>query len=156
MVNCAPFRMGSMSGTIRTSLPAPGDSSASAGEVRRGGERILVVDDEDVLRRLARAVLTRQGYVVIDAGGPEEALEIAQRESFDLVLADVMMPGMRGYEMVERLRPLQPGARVLYMSGFVDDLEAARDKVRPLLAKPFTPRELLLRIRQVLDGTDPE
>jgi CheY-like chemotaxis protein len=118
-------------------------------------ERILLVEDEDVLRRLACAVLTREGYSVFEATGPAHALEIAAHEpdSMDLILADVIMPGMRGYEMVDRLRPLQPRARVLYMSGYVGELEAAHEgKIIPLLEKPFKPRELLDEIRKVLDG----
>jgi two-component system cell cycle sensor histidine kinase/response regulator CckA len=123
---------------------------------REGRERILLVDDEEVLRRLARAVLTRHGYRVVDAGSPADAVAIAQAEpdSFDLILADVMMPGMRGYEMVKQLGPLLPRARVLYMSGYVDELD--HDKVRPLLPKPFTPSELAARIRAELDAGRPE
>jgi two-component system, cell cycle sensor histidine kinase and response regulator CckA len=119
-----------------------------------GRERILLVEDEPVVRRLASIVLSRQGYTVIDASGPSEALEIAERQpdSVDLILADVMMPGMRGWEMVDRLRPLQPRARVLYMSGYAGELDTAPDKVRPLLQKPFKPRELLEEIRRVLDS----
>jgi CheY-like chemotaxis protein len=120
-----------------------------------GRERILLVEDEDVLRRLACAILKRQGYTVFDANGASEALEIAAQEpdSMDLILADVMMPGMRGYELVERLRPLQPRARVLYMSGYVGEIEAAHEgKIIPLLSKPFKPRELLEEIRRVLDA----
>jgi two-component system cell cycle sensor histidine kinase/response regulator CckA len=129
----------------------PSEQPASAGR-----ERILLVEDEDVVRRLAYVVLTRHGYTVVDASGPTEALEIAEQQpdSVDLILADVMMPGMRGWEMVDRLRPLQPRARVLYMSGYVGELETAREKVRPLLHKPFRPRELLEEIRRVLDSSE--
>lgn len=117
-------------------------------------EAILLVEDEDVLRRLARAVLSRQGYTVTDASGPADALQIAadRPDAFNLILADVMMPGMRGWQMVELLRPLQPRARVLYMSGYVDESETARAKVRPLLSKPFKPSELLEEVRRVLDA----
>jgi PAS domain S-box-containing protein len=121
---------------------------------RHGGrETIMLVEDEDVLRRLARAVLDRQGYRVIEANGPAEALTLSalQPDSVDLILADVLMPGMRGWEMVDRLKPQQPRARVLYMSGYVDELETARDRVRPLISKPFKPSELLAQIRRVLD-----
>lgn len=113
----------------------------------------MLVEDEDVLRRLARAVLSRHGYDVTDAGGPGEALRIAAEQpgAFDLILADVMMPGMRGWQMMELLRPSQPQARVLYMSGYVDEFEMARANVRPLLSKPFKPSELLEQVRRVLD-----
>jgi CheY-like chemotaxis protein len=116
-------------------------------------ERILVVDDEEVLRRLARSILTRQGYQVVDASGPLAAIALAEQhpDSFDLILADVMMPEMRGYDMVERIRPLQPRARVLFMSGYAGELDTASERIRPLLAKPFRPRELLDEIRRLLD-----
>lgn len=108
-----------------------------------------------MLRQLARTILQRQGYTVVEAPGPAEALELAaaQPDSFDLILADVMMPGMRGWEMVDRLRASQPRARVLYMSGYAGELESAIDKVRPLLEKPFKPLELIDEVRRVLDAT---
>jgi two-component system cell cycle sensor histidine kinase/response regulator CckA len=140
--------------TVRTNTSVK-SGSADAPEPREpDGERILLVDDEAVLRRLARTILLRQGYNVVEASGPAEALELAaaQPDSFDLILADVMMPGMRGWEMVERLRVSQPRARVLYMSGYVGELESAADKVRPLLAKPFRPRDLVDEVRRVLDA----
>ncbi len=116
-------------------------------------ERILLVDDEDVLRRLARSVLTRQGYEVVDASDPVGAVAIAeeQPDSFDLILADVMMPGMRGYEMVRQIRPHQRRAKVLYMSGYAGGIEAISGVVTPLLPKPFRPRQLLDEIRRILD-----
>ena len=120
------------------------------------GERILLVDDEAVLRRLAGTILLRQGYVVVEAAGPTEALALGAAEpgSFDLILADVMMPGMRGWEMVDRLRASQPRARVLYMSGYVGELDRVTiEKVRPLLSKPFRPRDLIEEVRRVLSAT---
>lgn len=136
---------------------SPVDSgSAGINEPEKpGGERILLVDDEAVLRQLTRTILLRQGYTVIEATGPAEALEVAaaQPDFFDLILADVMMPGMRGWEMVDRLRSSQPRARVLYMSGYIGDIDIGRDKVRPLLTKPFKPRDLVDEVRRVLDAS---
>ena len=125
-----------------------------SGPAERGTGRILLVDDEDVLRRLARSVLVRQGYEVVDAGDPLAAVAIATQHpnSFDLILADVMMPGMRGYEMVSHIRPHQPRARILYMSGYPGEIEHFADQVRPLLPKPFRPRQLLDEIRRVLEA----
>ena len=127
---------------------------AAAMEHGHGGECVLLVEDEDVLRRLTRAVLERQGYRVLDAAGPTEAIRTAAQHTgkVDLILTDVMMPEMRGWEMVARLRESRPDARVLYMSGYVDEVETAGEKVRPLLPKPFKPRELLDHIRRVLDN----
>ena len=147
--------------TPHTPSPVPPNTSVQSGSAdtpeprQPSGERILLVDDEAVLRRLARTILLRQGYNVVEASGPAEALVLAaaQPDSFDLLLADVMMPGMRGWEMVNLLRVSQPRARVLYMSGYAGDLESAGGKVRPLLAKPFKPRELLDEVRRVLDAT---
>ena len=154
-----------------TTLPAPVNPSfppfvppntppgrgADTKEPRQSrGERILLVDDEAVLRRLAGTILLRQGYVVVEASGPAEALALGAAEpgSFDLILADVMMPGMRGWEMVDRLRAWQPRARVLYMSGYVGELDRASiEKVRPLLSKPFRPRDLIDEVRRVLSGS---
>jgi two-component system, cell cycle sensor histidine kinase and response regulator CckA len=121
-----------------------------------GGERILLVDDEEVLRRLANAILTRRGYDVTEADGPVAAIAIAsaQPDSFDLILADVMMPEMRGYEMADRIRPLQPRAKVLFMSGYAGEIDSASDRVRPMLPKPFSPRQLLAEIRRILDADE--
>jgi two-component system cell cycle sensor histidine kinase/response regulator CckA len=130
--------------------------SAASGTGPHTTARILLVDDEEVLRQLAMTILSRHGYAVVEAAGPSEALEIggASPASFDLILADVMMPGMRGWEMVERLRPSQPTARVLYMSGYVGELDtSALQKVRPLIAKPFKPRDLIAEVRRVLGET---
>lgn len=137
--------------------PPPDPSGPTPPTPARSGPgtgRILLVDDEEVLRRLARSVLTRQGYEVVDASGPAEALGIAaaQPDSFDLILADVMMPGMRGYEMVHLIRPHQPRARVLYMSGYAGEIAEVADQVRPLLPKPFRPQQLLDEIRRVIEA----
>jgi two-component system cell cycle sensor histidine kinase/response regulator CckA len=119
-------------------------------------ERILLVDDEEVLRRLAIAILSRRGYDVTEADGPLAAIAIAsaQPDSFDLILADVMMPEMRGYEMADRIRPLQPRAKVLFMSGYAGEIDSASDRVRPMLPKPFSPRQLLEEIRRILDADE--
>jgi CheY-like chemotaxis protein len=156
-LNCASG-LTSVSPHIPSSLPPDASvksvSADNPDSRQPGGERILLVDDEAVLRRLARTILLRQGYNVIEASGPVEALELAaaQPDSINLILADVMMPGMRGWEMVERLRVSQPRARVLYMSGYVGELESAADRVRPLLTKPFRPRDLVDEVRRVLDA----
>lgn len=141
----------------RSFIPVPNTDPRSHADAPRlasiVNERILLVDDEEVLRRLARSVLTRQGYEVVDAGDPAAAVAIAegQPESFDLILADVMMPGIRGYEMVRQIRPHQRRAKVLYMSGYAGEMEGGADVVTPLLSKPFRPRQLLDEIRRILD-----
>ncbi len=133
--------------------PDPQSAAGAPPSASLATERILLVDDEEVLRRLARSVLTRQGYEVVDASDPAAAVAIAEDQpgSFDLILADVMMPGMRGYEMVRQIRPHQPRARVLYMSGYAGEIEGGSQIVTPLLPKPFRPRQLLDEIRRILD-----
>ena len=116
-----------------------------------------MVEDEPAVRRLAATVLAQQGYRVFDAADGAEALEIAARPDlpFDLVLTDVVMPGLSGGELVQRLAPLQPGVRVLYMSGYPDDSvvrAGVRDASVAYLQKPFTTRELCRRVRVVLDA----
>ncbi|HVL66126.1 MAG TPA: response regulator [Vicinamibacterales bacterium] len=145
--------------TFSLFFPASAGAAVPAGAVEvpaaatAGGECVLLVEDEDVLRKLTRSVLARQGYQVIDAPGPAEAIAAAAERPgmIDLILTDVMMPHMRGWEMVDVLQRTQPQARVLYISGYVDEIETAGDRVRPLLAKPFKPRDLLAEIRRVLD-----
>lgn len=146
---------GSEPGSPVSPLPPdpPGAIPPATGRPGLATERILLVDDEEVLRRLARSVLSRQGYEVVEASDPAEAIAIAARtpDSFDLILADVMMPGMRGYEMIGFIRPHQPRARVLYMSGYAGEIADAADRVKPLLPKPFRPRQLLDEIRRIID-----
>ncbi|MEP7327063.1 MAG: response regulator [Gemmatimonadota bacterium] len=147
--------------TIRIFLPrvdTPLDISAPdprLGTAARGSETILLVEDEVAVRRLARRVLRSKGYVVLEAANGREALRMVSEHSgqLDLVLTDVVMPGMSGPEMAERLAREQPDLRVLYMSGYADEaighhgvLEAGVE----FLQKPFTPQDLAQRVREVL------
>jgi len=133
------------------SLPA---TSAAAPRELRGTESVLLVEDDAAVRRLARAALESYGYRVIEADAGARALVAARGEPIDLLLTDVVMPGMRGGELAERLRADRPQLRVLFMTGY------AADAVTPphprsagaLIQKPFTPEALAARIRDVLDG----
>src|SRR2546423_4292291 len=109
-----------------------------AGEASVSAGRILVVDDEGAIREVVRRILTRAGYEVIAASGGEEALTLlADRDQqVDLLLTDVIMPGMSGKELAERFASLRVGARVLYMSGYTDRL-IGLDEVDALIEKPF-------------------
>lgn len=102
-------------------------------------------------------MLSRQGYRILEADGGAQALEVAASSSatIHLLLTDVVMPGMTGPQLVERLRPLYPEMRVLYMSGYSEDVIAGRGLPVPAhcyIAKPFTPDALALKIRDVLAG----
>jgi CheY-like chemotaxis protein len=120
-----------------------------------GWETILLVEDEEALRSIAREILEEHGHRVIEAGGATEALEVASRhpEPIHLLLTDVVMPGRNGRELADSLAAERPDLRVLYMSGYTDDVIAhsgVLESGRHLLEKPFTAQALLQRVRAVL------
>jgi PAS domain S-box-containing protein len=121
-----------------------------------GSETVLLVEDEAALRRLSRRVLAQFGYTVLEAPDGEEALHLAEayRGPINLVLTDVVMPRLNGRDLAERVRASHPEARVLFMSGYVDDAvvqHGLQTQSIALLRKPFTPYALAARIREVLD-----
>ena len=115
---------------------------------------VLLVEDEHAVRGLVRRILLEQGYVVLDASGGEEALELCRRHEgpIHLMVTDVVMPGMRGTELYRRLVQFHPEMRVLYMSGYTNDVLFQHGGTLPgaLLRKPFKPEELALSVRRVL------
>jgi PAS domain S-box-containing protein len=126
-------------------------------EAQRGSETILLVEDEDAVRGLTLRILEKQGYRVIAAQHGREAMEIASKEQghIHLVLTDVVMPGMNGRGLVERLSGIRPRIKSLYMSGYTDDDIIRRGFIEPsksFLQKPFTSDSLLQTVRKVLDG----
>src|SRR6185503_3808855 len=90
---------------------------------RGGSERILLVEDEEQILRVSSAILKKAGYQVVEARRPTEALELFGRdaESIDLLLTDVVMPGMSGRQLAERITAARAGVRVLFMSGYTND-----------------------------------
>jgi PAS domain S-box-containing protein len=125
----------------------------------QGSETILVVEDEEIVRKLACKVLEENGYRVFEASNGEEALHIVQKQNgnpIHLVVTDVVMPGMSGRQLVDRLVSLWPQTKALYMSGYTNDAIAHHGVLEPGIAyiqKPFTPDDLILKVRNVLDGT---
>jgi len=126
--------------------------------IRGGHECILVVDDEELIRKLARAILERWGYRVLTASGGEEALALYQDhgKDIDLVLLDFTMPGMTGLEVMQMLQQINPAVDIVFSSGHtlhsgMDQLLAAG--ARAFVAKPYSPEVLVGRIRHVLDGS---
>jgi two-component system cell cycle sensor histidine kinase/response regulator CckA len=122
-----------------------------------GSETVLLVEDAEPLRKLAQTFLEAGGFRVLSAGCGEEALEVAARSgiTFDLLLTDVVMPGMNGRVLAEQMLPREPGMRVLYMSGYTDSFIAGHGVLDPgthLLHKPFTEETLIRKVREVLDG----
>ncbi len=136
-----------------------GGASAEAARpvLRRGSETILVVDDEPMVRALARRSLEIYGYSVIEAEDGQDALQKVNSEaggSIALVVADVVMPRMDGRELSERLRHSHPGLLVVYMSGHTGDELARRrvlDPTVPFIQKPFHPDELVSLVQERLD-----
>jgi len=122
----------------------------------RGEESILVVDDEPSLLALARDVLSQQGYKVLCGENGDVALSLLRNNAVDLVISDVIMPGMNGYELADKIRAEFPVMPILIVSGFdetshVDDVDW--DLRAGALAKPYSSRDLLERVRQLLGGT---
>lgn len=117
---------------------------------------ILLVEDDPLVRRAAHRILSMHGFSVVDAGDGEEALQRLdeQPDRIDLVVTDVVMPGMNGRELATALREKAPGLRVLYMSGYHDD-ELLRHGIlrddESFLQKPFGPDELMARVRELLN-----
>jgi two-component system cell cycle sensor histidine kinase/response regulator CckA len=136
---------------------ATSEPRAASMETKRGSETILLVEDEEAVRGLTLRILEKQGYRVFAAQHGREAMDIASREAghIDLVLTDVVMPGMNGRGLVERLSGIRPRIKSLYMSGYTDDDIIRRGFIEPsksFLQKPFTSDALLQTVRKVLDG----
>ena len=137
------------------------DIRAKAESRTKGGtETVLLVEDDDTVRELAEMILTGQGYQVIGADSPKKAEEIAAKraQEIDLVLTDVIMPTMSGRELAKKLLARNAKIRVLYMSGYTDNVIAQGGVLEEGLAflqKPFTPRVLVQKVREVLDAAVP-
>jgi PAS domain S-box-containing protein len=120
------------------------------------GERVLVVEDEAPVRAVVERTLGKQGYQVVSAGTAEAALELAARQApFDLLVTDVVLPGMSGRELAQRLATQARPPRVLFVSGYTEDAIVHRGVLEPdvhFLQKPFLRAELLSAVRRLLDG----
>jgi CheY-like chemotaxis protein len=120
-----------------------------------GKETILVIEDQPNVRRLAVTMLQAYNYTVIEAAGPEEALWICEQTDrpIDLILTDVVMPGLSGPEVVERVKHFRPQIGVVFMSGYTEDIVVHRGVLTAnmvYLAKPFTAQDLTAKVRQGL------
>jgi two-component system, cell cycle sensor histidine kinase and response regulator CckA len=143
-------------------VDAPAESAAAApaaasADVPGGSETILLAEDEPAVRAVARQGLERRGYTVLVASSGSEALALAQQlgATINLLVTDVVMPGMSGRDLAERLAAQRPGVRVLYISGYTDNAIVRHGILDPGLAylqKPFHPDALARKVREVLDG----
>jgi len=149
--------------TIKIYLPraledaGAGNPISLSGKPQQGSETILFVEDEEGVRKLGSFVLKSLGYSVLSAGNGGEALMLGKQHEGEihLLITDVVMPKMNGRQLAEQLLPLRPQVKVLYTSGYTDDVIAHHqivDSGVPFLAKPFTANTLACKVREVLDG----
>ena len=149
---------------VRILLPLAGGKAASSASATendswagvRGTERVLVVDDEQLVRNYVAMVLAEQGYTVMQAATGHEGLRVVEEAGgagIDLLLTDVVMPLMGGKELAKQLKRVQPNVKVLYTSGYSDELSVHRgllDSTAAFVQKPFTPATLSFKVREVL------
>ena len=140
--------------------PAPAAAPVPADRALTGSETLLVVEDEQAVRALTRMTLEARGYRVLAAASAAEALELVASHPgpIPLVITDVIMPGMSGGELAERVAALRPEARVIFVSGYTDDTIAHHGVLDPgvhFLQKPFTLDALARKVREVLDAEEP-
>ena len=118
---------------------------------------ILLVEDDKGVRDFARSMLLQRGYTVLCAGDGDSALKIARRhhDHIDLLIADLVMPGMKGPQLAKRLRALQPDLQVLFMSGLMqeDIVPGTIPSEAGFLEKPFTPQALVAKVQEILAGS---
>ncbi|MGH9814861.1 MAG: PAS domain S-box protein [Candidatus Acidiferrales bacterium] len=144
---------------VEPAVETPQDLAAVPG-LQRGRETVLVVEDQDEVRDLAIEFLRSQGYAVLQASNGAEALEIAGRHPgrIDLLMTDVVMPGISGSELAQRLIASRPDTRVLYVSGYTEEAigqHGVLDKGTEFLAKPFSRDALARKLREILDSASP-
>ena len=122
-----------------------------------GTETILLVEDEAAVRQLSRHLLEARGYTILEAARGDVALRLAETHAggIDLLITDVVMPGMGGGQLAEAMRTRRPDIKILLVSGYSGDALHRHGGVNPgisLLPKPFTVSALALKVREVLDG----
>jgi nitrogen-specific signal transduction histidine kinase len=150
--------------TFKIYLPSIQASAAKPAKPQRpeklagGCETVLVVEDEEGVRKLIRSVLQQAGYTVLEAPNGAEALRLCESHSepIDLAISDVVLPHIGGRELADALVSLRPQMNVLFMSGYTDDAVVRHGIINlavPFLQKPFTPAALAKKVREVLNGT---
>ena len=141
----------------RLATPRTTPAASMKGGAARGTETILVVEDEPAVLSLSQRALEAHGYVVLAASDATTALRLVERHggTIHLLLTDVVMPGMSGRDLADKLAARRPGSRVLYMSGYPGDAVVQERELKPgsaFLQKPFSPDGLARKVRAVLDA----
>ena len=145
--------------TVRVYLPRVGGQATEAGREAtrpRDGETVLLVEDEDTVRRMTKLVLEREGYAVLEAADGRDAVAVAERHAgpIHLLMTDMMMPYLSGREVADRLRGEGKVSRVLFMSGYTEDvlmLQGVESEAADFLHKPFDLAAMLQKVREILD-----
>ncbi len=130
-------------------------------ELRRGTETILVVDDEEMIKDLARDILARYGYTVLTAGGGEEAVEVYRRHTKEIavVVLDIVMPDVDGREVFHRVREIDPAAQVIISSGYNEERDATdllKEGAVKFVQKPYRIASLVGAVGEVLEKRERE
>jgi two-component system cell cycle sensor histidine kinase/response regulator CckA len=146
-------------GTVaKVYLPAAAKAAVASGELAAAapptgnGELVLLVEDEDAVRRVTERILTTNGYEVVSAGNPLDALKLAEETEIDMVLTDVVMPELTGGQLVEQLRDGRPGMPAVFMSGYTDR-PGSLPSDAGFVSKPFSSRTLLEQVAGKLKGS---
>jgi CheY-like chemotaxis protein len=138
--------------SVDISAPADGTAREPAPAAQGHGKTILVVEDQPAMLKLTCRILEANGYRVVAASGPEDALRLAAEHDFDVLLTDLLMPEISGRDLVERIEALRPGRPVLYMSGYGEELLGSQRMIpegAAFLQKPFTEQTLLETLQAV-------
>jgi two-component system, cell cycle sensor histidine kinase and response regulator CckA len=149
--------------TFKVYLPQVEDEAITREEskalitMKRGSETVLLVEDEDMVRKLTGELLEESGYVVLEANGGEEAISIfnERKAPIDLLITDVVMPKISGKEVAEQLKKIHPETKVLFMSGYTDEAivhHGIVDSGIAFIQKPFSENALTRKVRDVLDA----
>jgi CheY-like chemotaxis protein len=144
--------------SVRVYLPADNKGTKSKGRATKnlsGKERILIVDDEEIMLTVEETILSAYGYKVQQANSGQKALELLEQQEMgvDLVITDLIMPGMNGVELMEHVRRVSPQTRILCTSGYTRP--GQYDQAAPFLQKPFTSQDLLVKVQEVLSAEEP-
>jgi len=140
----------------RIDEPKPESGRVEVGLAAKGHETILLVEDEEMVRRMTKLILSQSGYTVLEASNGKEALAVAERHRgpIHLLITDLVMPNLRGRELAERLTAVRSGLRVLFMSGYTEDMvvqQGVESATANFLPKPFSLASLTNKVREVLD-----